>query len=202
MNPTETPNALDYLNQIAPKMPKRSIFDNKLKLAIYVLGGIFVITILSIIAIALAKSLPLNIKPTDKLATRLIIAQEISDIGADKIRSGDLRILNEGLASGLAQINGDLQTLLAAEGVDLENIDTSLLPTEISSTAQESFDQSTTTAMYNRSFAKEIVFRLDLIRISMDQVSRTTGNNELKTALAVALEQIATLRKSFAEYAI
>ena len=199
MNPEQPqPNlSIDYLNQIAPEGPKRKIALTKIQLIIVgvVLAAIVVVLILVIVIGATS-----NKKPLQQLAARLQSTETIVGKAQAEIKSTQLRALNSNLKIYFTNTNRDIAAPLLKEKVDPTKLDADIVSSETGADVSSRLENARLNAVFDRTYAREMAYRLDTIVALMRQLQNSVGTKDLKTFLVSALTNLEPTQKSFADF--
>ena len=196
MNPEKPLSSIDYLNQIAPQAPKKSFFSLSPKNLI-IFGGIAVV-IISIIA--LISSLAGGINQTERLTARLLSTEKIMDSATSKIKTSKLRTLNGNLKIYFTNTIRDIKPILAADKIDITKLDAKVTSAESSDKILAKLEEARLNVMYDRTYAREMSYKLDTILTLMKQIQNNTKNAKLKTFLQEAYKNLEPTQKQFAEF--
>ena len=124
-NQNQQQYSIDYLNQIAPKPPKKGMAPN-MKWIVFGLGGAIIVTIILVIVAGLTD----GVDKTQTLAARLQTTTSIAELARPNIKSSQLRSLNSSLIILLANTNRDIAKPLAAQGVKTSKLDENIIAAE------------------------------------------------------------------------
>ncbi len=196
MNQDEANYPIDYLNQIAPQAPKKSMLSRTQFIIIAVVSALVLLTVILVIATASGGS----IEPAKQLAARLQGTQKIVESAQPKLKSTQLRTLNGSLASYLATINSDIAAPLLKDGVTVAKLDKKLLARESGTDITNRLEDARLNAKYDRIYAIEISTQLEKIMGSMRQVYDSTTNKSFKLYLGGAITNLEPTQKQFSEF--
>lgn len=188
--------SVDYLNQIAPQAPKRKIPLTKKQLIIVgVVVALFVIVMILVAVVGGGGK-----KPVQQLAARLQSTETIVTAAATKIKSSQLRALNSNLKIYLTNTNRDIATPLLTVSVDVTKLDENVVSKETGEDVTARLEDARLNATYDRTYAREIAYRLETIVVLMRQIQASTSKEDLKTFLTNALVNLEPTQKDFEDF--
>lgn len=197
MNPDDKQSPIDYLNQIAPQAPKKMLFSlSKRNVAIF--GGIIIVII--IVIATLASSLSGGINQTERLAARLLSTQAIMDDATSKIKTTQLRTLNGNLKIYLTNTIRDIGPILTADKIDITKLNSKVLAAESNTKVLAILEEARLNVMYDRTYAREMSYKLDTVLTLMKQIQNSTKNMKLKTFLQDAYDNLQPTQQQFADF--
>ena len=196
MNPNQQPPSLDYLNQIAPQNTKKSLFADK-KMRIIGILGIAVVIVIIIAAVAGSSG---TAKPSEKLAARLLSTQQIAADGTTKLKSGKLRGYNANLTIYLTNTIRDIEPLLKKENTDIKKLSKKVTDAESSDKTLATLEDARLNVVYDRTYAREMAYKLDSVLVLMNQAYKSTSSKSLKTFLTDAIKNLEPTQKQFADF--
>ena len=195
-NPNQTPYSIDYLNQIAPQQKKPGMNN---RLFVVIAGGGLVLAIL----IGVLTLFSSGSGPTQKMQTlsaRLTTLQTISDKAQKNIKSGELRSTNSSLNIFLTNANRDIVAPLAKNGVEVKKIDKKILGLEAGTKLTEKLEDARLNAVYDRTYAREMGYRLDTVAALMKDIYTSSNSKSLKEFLVSTDTNLLPLKKQFKEF--
>lgn len=193
----QPPISVDYLNQIAPQVPKRKLPFTKMQLIIFGVLGILLIGVLILAATLNGSG---SKKPTQQLAARLQSTQAIVVDAKTKLKSSQLRALNSNLDIYLTNTNRDIAVPLLKDKVDVAKLDAKIVTAEAGADISLRLEDARLNAIYDRTYAREIAYRLDTIVTLMRQIYESTNNKDLKTFLDSAYTNLEPTQKAFEDF--
>lgn len=189
-------NSSTYLDQIAPKPVKTSIFQQKP----IVFGAIALLAFIVICAFALiVGSLSGGIAPTKRLAARLVNTQQVVTSAVPNIKNTRLRALNSNLKIILTNTIRDASPILAKDKIDINKLDKDTLAKEPNTKMLERLEDARLNAIYDRTYAREMAYQVETI-ISLMQEIKKSGKKDLKTFLTTAIDNLSPIQKQFEDY--
>lgn len=192
------PLSIDYLNKIAPTAPKSKLpFKRNQMILLGVLGAAVIIVI--ILAIALG-GLGGTKKYEKQLAARLIGTATIASDGSSKLKGTSLRALNGNLNIYLADVNQDIIAPLSKDDIDATKLDKGLLADESGSDITTRLEDARLNGVYDRTYAREMAYRLATILTLMNKILGSTSNKDLKTFLTDAVTNLEPTQQQFADF--
>jgi len=196
--PAQPTAPLDYLNQIAPQAPKKSLFNFGVPRVLLILGAaIIVVIILSIVASSVARG---RTEPLERLSVRLGATQTIATAAQGQLQSSKLRSYNSNLSLYLTNTNRDIAKPLLAAGVQATKIDKALLASESTTALTTRLEDARLNAVYDRTYAREMTYRLETILTLMKQAYSSTSDASLRAFLTTAYDNLEPTQKSFANF--
>ncbi len=198
MDPNQpTPGlSVDYLNQIAPTVNKKSRFSrNQLVLLIL---GFAVIVVMAIVGITSLGGTP-N-KSLQTLSARLKNTEIIVNDAQKTIKSSTLRGLNSNLSIGLANTNRDIAPILTNFKITSKTIDAKIVASESEKPVLEILENARLNAVYDRTYAREMAYRIDTIINLANDIRLSTSSKSLKTFLNTTIDNLSPTQKSFEEF--
>lgn len=187
--------SIEYLNQIAPQAPQRTRFS---KLQLLIFGGALLILIIIIASIASLSSG--GVSSPEQLAARLASTQTIVSGAQSKLKSTALRTLNSNLNIYLTNTNRDIIAPFKAIGVDVTHLDPVIVKSEAGTDVLARLEDARLNAVYDRTYAREMSYRLDTIVALMQKIYKSTGNSEVKAFLDSAFTNLQPTQKQFSNY--
>lgn len=190
-----TQSSLDYLNQIAVQAPKKKpFFINKLVL---IGGGL---TIAVVIAIIIANVISSGIKPIERLAARLVATSGIVDDSTSKVQSSQLRTFNGNLKIYLTNTIRDITPILTKQNININKLNPKATSAESNTSTLATLEDARLNAVYDRTYAREMSYKLATIIALIRQISGSTGNKDLKTFLDNADTNLDPIQKQFSDF--
>lgn len=201
MPPQQTQNPehypVDYLNQISTQPPKSGM-SNK-RFLMFIGGAVVLILIAVILMIATSGSTG----PKEKmqtLAARLASLQTVASEAQDNIKSGELRSTNSNLTIFLTNTNRDIAAPLASSGVDVTKLDEEIVAQESGEELSATLEDARLNAVFDRTYAREMSYQLDTLRVLMQEIYNSTNNAEFKTFLENTNTNLQSLREQFSDF--
>jgi hypothetical protein len=198
MDPNQQPPtySVDYLNQIAPTAPKKSPFS-RMQIIIGVIVAIFVVLIITLIVIVAING---NDNPTERLAAKLATTEKIVTDAQNKLKSTELRTLNSNLKIYLANTNRDIVEPLRDVNVVVTNLDPAIVTSESGTDITDRLADASLNALYDRTYAREISYQLEIIVALMQKIYGSTSSKSLKSFLESATTNLTPTQKSFSDF--
>ncbi len=195
----QTPNSIDYLNQIAPKASNNKL-DIVKKNPIFV-GAIALVAFLVIVLFAATVSSFFNsINPIERLASRLSSTQDTVKSANYKIRSSKLRALNSSLNIYLTNTIRDSTPIFKNNNVQVDKLDKKVIEAESNKKMLATLEDARLNAIYDRTYAREMAYQLDTVLTLMRQVYKGSKSSSLKNFLDNAYKTLEPTQKQFADY--
>ncbi len=192
--PAFTP--VGYLDQIAPKTNKRMDFLHSRPI---IFGGIAIFII--IIAISVIGSLNNgSINPAEQLAARLSATEAIVSDANSKIQSNQLLSFNSNLDIYLINTIRDIKPLLARYKINVDKLSATAKSAESNTNLVAKLEDARLNAIYDRTYAREVSYRLDTTLSLMQQIYSSTNDSSLKSFLENAYQNLVPTQKQFADF--
>lgn len=193
----QQPNfSVDYLNQIAPKPQKKGLFGDPKRIYLVIAGALIVGLIVIIIGTIIGH------KPNSlqQLAARLQSTEKIAGDAQKNIQSSQLRSFNSNLKIFLDNTNRDIAAPLTASGVKPTKLDKKIVASESGADLVAKLEDARLNAVYDRTYAREMAYRLETIMVLMKDVYTSTSSKSLKTFLQTAYQNLGPVQKQFADF--
>lgn len=196
--PTPTNLPVDYLNQISPQAPKKPKFSFGIK-QIIMIGAVLIVLviILAVIVNGIASS---GQAPLERLSARLTATQTVATSAQRNLKSSELRSLNSNLKLYLTNTNRDIAAPLLLAGVDGTKLDTTILAAESTAALSARLEDARLNGVFDRTYAREMTYKLGQTMTLMDQIYKSTSNIKLKTFLQSAYSSLKPTQASFANF--
>lgn len=197
-NDNQQINPVDYLDQIAPKTPKKMDFLKKKPVVI----GVIVLLVFMVIMIiaAIAGSVSSGTEPLKNLGIRLEGTKEIVDLAQPNIRSTKLRALNSNLSLYLTNATLDYGPIAKAYEIDIKKISDNTMLAESNSKTLDKLEDARLNAEYDLTYAREMTYKLDTVLLLMRQINKATKDKDLKIFLGDGIKNLEPIQKQFSEY--
>ncbi|MDK2899168.1 MAG: hypothetical protein PWQ10_355 [Patescibacteria group bacterium] len=187
---------VDYLNEIAPKAPK------KINLLIgqpIIIIATAVILLIVIILIA-TNLLSTNKQSMQKLAARLITTNSIAEDASSNLKNTKLRATNGNLKIYLTNTIRDIEPILTSENVKIKSLDKNITASEISQNTIDTLEDARLNAIYDRTYAREMAYKLDTVLTLIDQINDATNNKTIKEFLNNSYVNLVPIQKELADF--
>jgi hypothetical protein len=196
MNPNDNqPIPADYLNQIAVKPPKKEIFLRRQPILV---GGITIVII--IIVLMILGSLSGSTKPSEQLAARLVATEGVEVDATPKIKNAQLRALNSNLKIYLTNAIHDIAVPLSEEKISINKLDKKVVIAESNVKMLATLEDARLNGIYDRTYAREMAYKLDTVLTLMRQINNNTSNKDFKSFLDSKIENLVPIQKQFADF--
>lgn len=193
-NPQQNPG--DYLNQIATTSPsKMDVLRNNPILMLGVVAGLLLVIVLLGGLIFSGKS-----KSTEQLAAQLTITESTVEDASSKIKGSSLRALNSNLKLFLTNTIRDITPILEKDNVKIKNLSKTLLAKESDAELLSRLEDARLNAIYDRTYAREMAYKIETLMTLMQQINVKTTNKDLKTILTDAKNSLEPIQKEFADF--
>jgi hypothetical protein len=201
MQPEQPQNShgvsMEYLNQIAPQTPKKIPFS---KFQLLVFGGIILVIIVVVAGIVAALGSNTGGSSTERLAARLLSTAIIADKAQPTIKSTQLQTLNSNLRIYLTNTNRDIATPLKSIGLDVAHLDPAVIKAESGVDVTAKLEDARLNAVFDKTYAREMSYRLDTIVNLMQQIDASTNSSSLKTFLNGAYTNLKPTQQQFSDF--
>lgn len=188
--------SIDYLNQIAPAPQKRSLFSGKRPLVM----GLSAALIVAIVIMIIGKTVGQQPNSLQQLAARLQSTQTIADNAQPNIQSSQLRTLNSSLRLTLTNTNRDITAPLKSSGITATNLDKKIVTAESGADLVAKLEDARLNAVYDRTYAREMAYRVDTIILLMKDIYGKTHSTELKNFLQTSYQNLGPIQQQFADF--
>ncbi|MFY9228294.1 MAG: hypothetical protein WAO28_03135 [Candidatus Microsaccharimonas sp.] len=192
------PSSADYLNQIAPKTSRLPRFQLGPKLFLMI-GGVLVLLVI-ILSISVNSIAAGQRRPLEKLAARLQSTETVVKDAQVNLKSSQLRSLNSELKLFMADTNRDLADPLKLAGVDVKKLSATAVKNESTTELTDRLEDARLNAIYDRTYAREMAYRLDTIITLMEQIYDSTSSTSLKTFLETTYKKLEPTQKTFSDF--
>ena len=197
-NDNKQTNPVDYLNQIAPHAPKKSLFLNKKPLLIASIVGAVIVVLIIIMAVVNIISSEIN--PTERLAARLVNTSTVAEGATAKLKNSQLKATNSNLKIYLTNTIRDFTPILASANIKIAKIGKNVLAAESVDKMLKTLEDARLNAIYDRIYAIEMSHQLDTILILMNQLGNNTSKKDFKSFLENARPSLVAIKKQFADF--
>ena len=189
----------DYLNQIAPQTT-RSKFDllhqKPSRLVLIGLGAACIIVIILSIVVGLMT----GSSNVEHLAAKLNSTQSIALSATNNLKDTQLRKLNSDLKLFLTNTIRDATPIFAKSGVKMDSLSASVTKAESNTTTLATLEDARLNAVYDMKYARVMAYQLDTVITLMQQIYKSTGNENLKSFLISAYKSLEPTQKQFADF--
>lgn len=198
MNPDNRPESysIDYLNQIAPKPPKKFQFN---QLQTVLMGGTGLVLII-ILTVSLVGLFGRSSQPLERLAARLLIAEETASSSQANLKDTVLRSVNSGLQLNLTNANRDIAPLLSKEGINSKKLNASIVAEETDAGLNTRLEDARLNAIFDRTYAREMAYQLEVTITTIRQIYNSTSKASLQKYLNETLGSLTSAQQAFKEF--
>lgn len=185
---------LSYLDQIAPQTPKRfGLFGQKPAII-----GIAAVLLIAFAVILL--SIPPNINSTSRLAARLTATSGVATGASSAIKSTKLRSVNSNLKIYLTNTIRDITPFLTKQNINIKKLDKSITAAESTSDMLVILEDARLTAVYDRTYAREMAYKLSTIITLMKEVRKKSNSASFQTFLDTSMANLGPTQQGFADF--
>jgi hypothetical protein len=210
MNPQQNPQnpqpgqgtSLDYLNQIAPTAAKKSLpfIGGPLKPIHYIFAGLIILLVVVLIISIAANAGGGNKRKLEQLAGRLNTTATIVEGAESRLKSTILRTLNSNLKLSLANTNRDITAPLARIGINTTKLPANVVREEAATDVTDRLEDARLNAVYDSTYAREMAYQLDTILTLMKDAYSSSNNEQVKSFLTTAYNNLEPTQEAFAEF--
>lgn len=198
--PTPTPPLapIDYMNQIAPQVPKRPLGRLGIRQVLMIGGGLIIaVIILAIIVNSIAAG---KRDPLEHLSARLTSTQTVVAAAQANLKSSKLKSLNGNLTIYMTNTNRDISRPFLLAGINTAKLGKSVIASEAPTALMARLEDARLNAVYDRTYAREMTYQLGTLLTLMKQIHSGTSNPDLKTFLKSAYDNLSPTQESFANF--
>lgn len=191
---------IDYLNQIAPKQPKMAGLFN-LKSPLLIIAGIMVV--LGLIFIIIGSFLKNNnglVPNLTRLGLSLQNTKVVTTKYATSLESTNIVALNSNLEIVIDNANFSITKQLAANNITLSKADKSIINEQSVANLESRLDDAKLNAVLDRTYAREMAYRLDTTITLMQEIYKQTNNSDLKEFLNTTYNNIKPIETQLSNY--
>lgn len=190
---------VDYLNQIAPQVPKKpSMFTPGPKLVALIGGAAIVLVLILVMVVNLVTGGQKANAQT--LSARLVGTQTIAEGAQANIKSSRLQNLNSSLRLTLTNTNRDIAEPMAAIGVNTAELNEAVLLREAGTEVIARLDEARLMATFDRDYAREMTFQLATTLTLMQELYNSTSRASLKEYLETSYNNLEPIYEGFQNY--
>ena len=171
-----------------------------------ILLGVIGVGVLAIVGFAIlmfGSSSTSNLERMAGLNLRLTSLQKIADTQQRQLRDNNLRSINAAFSLYLSNTLRDIKDPIAKSGVNEKTVTKELSADEaaFSSGVTTKFEEAKLNVILDRTYAREMVYQIGVLRNMMTTVHKNTDNQELKTALETSDPSFVQSARGFEEFA-
>lgn len=185
---------ISYLDQISAKPANKFDFIRKKPILI----GLIALVV--IILIAIIASLPQSVNPTTQLAARLMATKTVATDVSDNLKNSQLRSINGNLKMYLTNTIRDIKPFLAKNNIDINKLSASATALESTTALMARMEDARLNGVYDRTYAREMAYKLSTIITLYKQIYNSTGDTALKLFLTASQKNIAPIQAQFADF--
>lgn len=192
-------SSTDYLDQIAPKAPKKQPFTFNLR-SILILSAAAVALI--IVVIVLVNALVPNPRtPWQQLSLKLTAMEEITTSSSKVIKNSQLRSLNSDVKLYISNTQRDLKPAFVAQEVNTKKASAAVAQAElaIKNNAKKNLEDARLNAIYDSTYSREMSYQLSTILALYQQLYAKSGP-QTKEALTTAYDNLLPTQKAIADF--
>lgn len=198
-NPYQQPQVpSDYLNQIAAPAPVKTLNPFILW---GLIGGVLALAIVVVLGVSSASGGP-SASSVTSVAAKLSNLQTVSDQARKNVQSSELRTLNSSLFLSLTNTNRDLADQLKKQDINLKDKKNSSVAasTKELESLQGRLENARLNAVYDRTYAREMLYELRTLRVDMAKLYKNSSNKELKETLLAADKNFTPIVESLSTF--
>ena len=192
---------IDYLNSIAPKAPKKSLFSMR-NIVLLAAGAVVIFVGLMIASSVMTASREKSRDSIASLYLRIGNMQTITVQYGGELDSSGLRAINSGLDTQLSSILYDFGVLLPSQKIVVAEIDEEVRGREMAhlDSVREELRVAKLNAVFDRTYPRVISYELTLIMTQMDKIYKESNDDVLKSFLSRSYLTLSELRELFDEF--
>jgi len=189
---------VDYLNQIAPQAPKKSMFSFGIK---QVVIGAVGLVVLMLILVGIVNTFAGGKKEAlEQLSARLTSTETVAVDAQKNLKSSKLRSLNSNLKLYMTNTNRDIVTPLKSSDINVAKLSPKVVEAESTTALSGRLEDARLNAVFDRTYAREMAYQLGTLLTLMQEIYNSTGNTELKTFLKSAYDNLKPTQESFTNF--
>lgn len=197
MNPNG-PAPVDYLNQIAPQAPKKSLFTWNVRTIIFAgLSLIALIILIASIGGALANA---NKEPWQRMSARLDVTEKIVDSSTRNIKSSQLRSINSDLKLYLTNTKRDLAVPIGELGIELKKTPEKIIAEENGTGITQRLENGRLNARFDSTYAREMTYQVATILSQLQILHATNVGPITKSTIKTAYDNLLPTYKDLSEF--
>lgn len=174
--PPQQSYSIDYLNQIAPQKPKKSLGGPFLKIFV----GLGIVAVIVIIVGVVLNMQAVQAPSMTLLAARLSATEKIVNDSQNDLTSGRLRTANSNLSLYLTNITRDLDPLLASDGHSMSKLPSSVVEAESTEDLSTKLENDRLLGVFDSSYSREMSYKLQTIIYLISQLQESTTGDRLE----------------------
>jgi hypothetical protein len=198
MNPQNGQTPLDYLNQIAPEAPKKTVFA--LNFRTVIMGAIGVIILIIIIATVSGAITNGQKEPWQRFSARLNATTTVVDSATGNIKSSQLRSVNSDLKLYLTNTKRDLSKAMAALDVNTEKLPAKIVAEENGTGITERLEDGRLNAKFDSTYSREMTYQLATILSLLQQLYSSNVGPQTKELLKTAYDNLLPTYNTVSEF--
>lgn len=188
------PLPVNYLDQISPQNNQPvGLFSKPILIAL----GVLIVSIL-LVGFMLLGSAP---KDTfEKLAARLTFTSETVEYATGYIKDSNLRAANTNLTLYLENNMRDIEEVLTLNNKSLSKLDKNILAEESDSTVQERLEDARLNGIFDRVYAREMAYQLELILSLARQMSKSATKETITDYMSDTITNLEPIQQEFSDF--
>ena len=199
----QTEYPIDYLNQISPVAQKSAGPSPKLLLiAIITCVVVAIGFVILMLTNGSGQSTKLTYK-AEELSTRLETMKELVDTNHKNIHDNSLRTQNSTLSIFLSSTMAETKDPLSSIAPNIGKKPTKEITTseeKLSTDLQAKLDDSQLAGTFDRTYAREIAYQIDLLIGLMNEVYTKTNNDQVHESLEKLSKSIVPIKKAMSTF--
>ncbi len=190
---------VDYLESIAPKQHRKSLFELSLR-NIILLGGIGVLLII-IVAVISNSIAAQSAAHWHTLSSKLTYTETVAADASSLIKNSQLRSLNSEVKVAIVNTKRDLETPFSNVGITAKNTPSSIQKAETASQEKMALSLETArlNAKYDSTYAREMSYQLSSI-LALYQQLYSKSSSQTQKVLETAYDNLLPTQKAIASF--
>lgn len=199
MNPQQNGQSpLDYLNQIAPSVPQRRMFNSRPFL--FILIGVIAIVVVIVISVVMNNISASKKDPWTQFVVKLDATEAVVNDSTAKLKSSQMRSVNSTLRLYITNTKRDLPTYLTAANVDTKKLTPSIVAAEKNSGMTERLETGRLNAKYDSTYAREMSYQTHSLLSLLQKLYTQSNSQSAKAFLKTAYDNLAPTQKTLSEF--
>lgn len=188
---------IDYLEQIAPKQKAKFGFS---RMQIAIAGGVLLLGFLGFAIVTLTQGSKPNIGAmSQQVATKIATTAHITKESRKNLKSRELDTISSNLNIQLTNAGTGLTDAFAKVGVNIGNAKDATQD-DTSVEVLEKLEEAQLNSVFDRTYAREISYRLTTILLQLKAIYDMSQNDELRSYLDTTYKNLEPFQKQLEAY--